>query len=350
MDRSVTRADAIATEDATEPVEKPTWRPRLAAWWAGDDIEGDVESPAKPPWQHRFTAWWGGYELGRPRRRIEVADIPAHESVPQVRESRVSPAIECLNQVWGEGFSSPGDAEYCCNLVRPIGLTDKLSMLELGAGLGGPARAISKEFGVWITGMELDRTLAAAGMDLSVAAGMGRKVPISPFDPKTAEFPERKFDCVFSKQGFCQIADQRDLAQKIERTLKYGGHLLYTDFVAADGAKGRSSLQQWLDTEPKPLSLVTANESTDILIESGLDPRVARDISDEYAEMITTTWTRWQEIVETINQFANRDQLMRALAQEVELWTNRSEAIQRGALKVYSFHATKRTACKGMSD
>ena len=41
---------------------------------------------------------------------------------------------------------------------------------------------------------------------------------------------------------------------------------------------------------------------------------------------------------------------MRAFALEGELWTNRSEAIQRGDLKVYSFHATKRTAGIGMSD
>ena len=329
--------------------ETAKWRPlkqRLASLWdrgAGADPAGQI-----PDWKLRLIAWWDGNEVDKPRATPVKIKRRRAKFEPELRESCLAPHIECKNFVWGEGFTSPGDAAYCCDLLRPTGLTSEYRrlqyMLDLGAGLGGPARAFAREFGVWVAGMELDRELATAGMELSVAAGMARKAPISVFNPKTTEIPERKFDCIFSKETLFLIAEKRALMRKIERGLKSGGHLMFTDYVAADGAIGKPALQQWIDSEPRIPHLITAAEFTDILTETGLELRVARDITDDFGGMLTKSWNNWKEIVETVDKHVSRDALMQELAKEVQLWTIRQQAIQSGDFKVFSFHATKRAA------
>ena len=335
------------------------WKRRLAALLGpglGKGLDKGADGGADRPisaWKLRFLAWWEGYELDRPQAPLAKPAKKKRRKVtiePQLRESRLAPRIECKNLVWGEGFTSPGDAAYCCDLVRPAGLTAKHSMLDLGAGLGGPARAFAREFGVWVTGMEIDRELADAGMELSVAAGMARKAPISVFNPKTTEIPDRKFDCIFSKETIFLVADKREFIRKIERGLKSRGNLMFTDFIAADGASGKPNLRQWINSEPGDPHPISAKETTGILAESGLEPRVARDITDEFEGMLTASWKNWKDIVETLDTYVNRDALMQELAKETQLWTIRQQAIQSGALKVFSFYATKRAAGKGMSD
>jgi len=49
-----------------------------------------------------------------------------------------------------------------------------MSILDLGAGLGGPARILVEKLSLWITSREISAELARAGMDLSIAAGMAK--------------------------------------------------------------------------------------------------------------------------------------------------------------------------------
>ena len=115
-------------------------------------------------WKTRLHAWWEGYELPVPAAPPERM-APARLVMPNAKaagyRSAVDPAsalslpqLQVLRKIWGGDFVSPGDAEHILDLVKPLGLNPKMSLLDFGAGIGGPARAISKEFGVWITGLE----------------------------------------------------------------------------------------------------------------------------------------------------------------------------------------------------
>ena len=46
------------------------------------------------------------------------------------------------DRLWGEGFTTPGGAEYVINFIQLLDLSEKKSLLNVGAGLGGPARSI----------------------------------------------------------------------------------------------------------------------------------------------------------------------------------------------------------------
>ena len=96
-------------------------------------------------------------------------------------------------------------------------------VIIIGAGLGGPARVLAKEFGVWITGVEQSRELAAAGMELSTMAGLGKKAAIVPYDPAAPEPFERNFDRVLAKDGMFTVADKGHLIACVAKKLKAEG-------------------------------------------------------------------------------------------------------------------------------
>lgn len=313
-------------------------------------MEGEEKQTARHGFKERFAAWWEGYELedlvkqnGRRSTRPRAREVP-------LKESRFTPRVECLNQVWGEGFAAPGDAEFCCGLATPVGLTGKHRVLALATGLGGPARAFVEEFGCWVDAMDQDKELVEAGMAMSDAAGLGRRASVSEFNQETTELPERTYDCVFGRELLHALEDKRDLIRRIETTLKYGGHLLFTDYVVGEGRRNSPSFKEWLQAEPKDLFVASVQETSNIIVESGLEPRVVRNISESYLEYITATWSRWQEIVDAINEFSSKTEILGHLVDEVTHWTNRAAAIRRGDIQVYSFHATKRRAAQSMSD
>lgn len=313
-------------------------------------MESARKQTAGHSFKERFVAWWEGYELEDVAQQKGGKPTRSRRSSKPLKDSRFTPRVECLNQVWGEGFAAPGDAEFCASLLTPIGLSGQNKVLALAAGLGGPARAVAEAFGCWVDAMDADPELVEAGMELSDAAGMAKRVPVSQFDPESSELAERAYDCVFTRELLHTVADKRSLVGRVEAALKHGGHFLFTDYVVGDGRRNSAGFKEWLESEPSERHVSSVQETSNIVVESGLEPRVVRNITETYLEHITATWSRWQEIVDAINAFKTKREILGHLIDEVTLWTNRAAAIRRGDIQVYSFHATKRRAAQGMSD
>jgi len=290
-------------------------------------------------------AWWEGHDM--PDSSVypapEIA-VDEEASAVEPKQSRFTPRVECLNLIWGDGYSGPGNDRFYCDMVRPMGLNSELSMLELGAGLGGGARAIAKEFGVWVLGFEQDRELQAAGRELSEFAGLGRKAEICQFQPKTLELPHRKYDCVFGKEFMSTIADKRPMIQQIEKSLKYGGHFMIADFAIEDDDRRAPEIQKWLKSRHAPRNILSPKSMAATIVESGLENRVARDITDQYMQMITDAWRCWQDVVQEIEHYVEREAIFKELQGQVLIWTELIDILRAGNLRFFSYHATKRSS------
>ena len=67
--------------------------------------------------------------------------------------------LALVHQLWGAGFIFPGGEIETLRLARPLGATEATSLLIVGIGSGGPASAVARNMGTWVTGMESDRSL-----------------------------------------------------------------------------------------------------------------------------------------------------------------------------------------------
>ncbi len=318
-----------ATQAAKDVKGAFSVRERLTAWWEGYDL---LETPAEPA------------PAAEPTDGPEVAHVVHYEPPKQRWETS---RVVLVQKVWGEGFTTPGGRNHVLTMVQIFGLDPAMTVLDLGSGLGGAARIMCEKFGVWVTGFEVDKALAEAGMALSVKAGMGEKAPIHAFDPATFTHKQGSVDCVFSKEFLFTVKDKRKFLKAVEDLMKPKGQFLFIDFMLAKRHLRTPILETWLENEPQRPLPWAIEDYQEALGELRLDIRVTEDVTKAFRAMVIKGWADYTESTgpgSVGNEFAP------ALVDEVELWTRRIQAIDSGDLKVCRVHAFKKEMGGMMSD
>jgi len=126
--------------------------------------------------------------------------------------------------------------EACDELIEVLGFDDTVNILDIGSGIGGPARYLSMKTGCSITGVELQKDLNDAARELTERVGLSEKVKFV-----TGDFVERfqcqdadlqvKFDHMISLLVILHVADRQALLQASYDSLKPGGTFLIEDFA-----------------------------------------------------------------------------------------------------------------------
>lgn len=281
--------------------------------------------------------------LSRLRREHDVAP-PAEAGGREANADSAEPgaAIAPLNPLtirqwlWGPGFATPGDAAYVLGLVKPFAANPAMSMLDVAAGLGGPARAIAEAFGTYITGLERDAELARLGMQMSTAAGMQKRAPVSPIDPETFELRAGAFDCILGRGATYMVQDKERFLRVLGLGIKPRGQLLLADFVADTAALDRPEFITWSALQPHPPRLWTLQQYTDCLKSLGFDLRITEDISEAYKMQIVLGWDR---LVREVKLKALPRLHKLQVVDEAERWVKTIAAIEAGVVKPYRFYA-----------
>ncbi len=100
--------------------------------------------------------------------------------------------------------------------MKPFAINNSMSILDFGCGAGGPARAIAKEFDVWITGIERDREQVDLGKLLSAKAGLERKAEIIGYDPENFVTRSGGFDCILSIETMFRFEAREVILARLE--------------------------------------------------------------------------------------------------------------------------------------
>lgn len=314
----------------------------------------------KIPLKTKFKVWWEGYDIedveARLRALREASPTPARAAAPEPaipHRRPVAPAmtwdadrVEIAQYIWGEGYCGPGGPDHVVSLSKLLSLSPEMSALIIGAGLGGPARVLAMEFGVWITGAEQSPELAAAGMELSTMAGLAKKAPIVHYDPAAAEPFDRNFDRVLSKDGLFTVADKGHLIACIAKKLKAQGLFLLTDYFLRDEAAAEShEYRTWRDGEPVTPYPITGDAMVALLTGNGLTVRVNEDISQHYAAMIAQAWADAGKVASALKTKGEQGrQQMDTLVREAELWSRRAALLTSGELQLRRILAVKNGA------
>ncbi|MGH6893829.1 MAG: SAM-dependent methyltransferase [Dongiaceae bacterium] len=305
----------------------------------------------KRPFKQRFLAWWEGQDLP-PMEAPPMAPPPMSEAAiepppPPVKlEPWENPAIRVRQAIWGEGFRSPGGASFALELVKPFAINNSMSILDFGCGAGGPARAIAKEFDVWITGIERDREQAELGKLLSTRAGLERKAEIIAYDPENFVTRSGGFDGMLSIETLFRFEAREVILARLENLLKTRGQLTVADYVRADQVQADDPLFATAFGAGTP-PLWTKGEYEKRFNELKFDLRVSEDITEKYrwmALMALDQVTKMPEGRAVIRTFPD------AFMAEVGDWERRLTAMEAGVLKVWRFYGIKMGAAGLMSN
>ena len=120
-------------------------------------------------------------------------------------------------------------------LAGAAGLTTGDTVLDVGCGIGGPARYLASKFGCRVTGIDLSPSFVEAAEYLTVRCGLGDRVTFKVGNALHLPFDDGAFDSVFLQHVAMNIADRAALYGEIHRVLKLRGRLATYDLVLKDG-------------------------------------------------------------------------------------------------------------------
>jgi methyltransferase family protein len=300
-----------------------------------EQADGTRQAAHKPPLLARLGTWFGGAAGDRVAPPVRPKPSPA--GTPAAGEA--IPAFDPLafaQALWGPGFAAPGGEQHVLDLVQPFTLDPAMSMLDISAGLGGAARVIANRFGVYVTGLERDLTIAQRGMVISVLQDMAKRAPVSVYDPESVELRAGAFDCILGRQATYAVRDKERLLRVLILSLKGRAQLLLTEFVADPKAGARPELAAWSGQLPRPPVLWTVEQYTDCLAGLGFEIRVTEDITATYRGLILSGWGQFLRTA-ALRKLPKPH--LAAILGEVEFWLRTTAALESGALKVYRFYA-----------
>ena len=236
--------------------------------------------------------------------------------------------------LWGEGFLAPGGPDHILDLVKPLHLAAGSLLVDLAAGLGGPARVIARRTGAWVTGLERSREAASRGMALSTGAGLAREAAVRPYNPDSLELEHRAFDAAFARFASWELAERERFLRCVIQGLARGGRLLLVDLVA--GGEGGEEFQSWRDAAGLPPPLWTADQYTDCLAAAGMEVHFTIDATATHRALLREGWRRLGTRLEGLDP-----EMLLAVADVTRLWLTQAAALDAGALAITCLCASR---------
>lgn len=108
-------------------------------------------------------------------------------------------------------------------------------LLDIGSGIGGPARYLAKRFGCHISGVDLTAEFCDVATALTKLLRMEGQVDFRQGDALKMSFADATFDGAYSMNVSMNIADKAGLYREIHRVLKPGGWLMLSEIAQGPG-------------------------------------------------------------------------------------------------------------------
>ena len=125
-----------------------------------------------------------------------------------------------LDQFHGGGLG------FTRRLADLAGLKPGMHVLDVGGGLGGPARTLAVEFGCLVTVLDLAESYVEAGRMLTSLMGLDDRVTFHVGDALDLPFEGGAFDAVWTQNSGMNIADKERLYAGFRRVIVPGGLLV----------------------------------------------------------------------------------------------------------------------------
>ena len=107
-----------------------------------------------------------------------------------------------------------------------------MQVLDVGGGLGGPARTLAAEFGCRVTVLDITREYCRVGEALTERTGLGERVTFRCASALDMPFADESFDVVRTQHSNMNIGDKERLYGESRRVLRPGRLLALHEIMA----------------------------------------------------------------------------------------------------------------------
>ncbi len=125
-----------------------------------------------------------------------------------------------------------GGKDATMRLAHLAGLRPGLRVLDVGGGLGGPARTLAAHFGCHVTVVDLTESYVRAGAALTARLGLSDRVTHRTGDALALEVGADPFDRIWTQNSGMNVPDKERLYAGFARLLGQGGLLAMQEPMA----------------------------------------------------------------------------------------------------------------------
>lgn len=120
-------------------------------------------------------------------------------------------------------------------LVARMQLRPGDHVLDIGSGLGGPARTLAETSGCRVTGIDLSVACCAAANTFSRWRGLDGRVSFCAADATALPFASASFDAALTVHAAMNIADKKGFYAQARRVVRAGGIFAVYDVLQGEG-------------------------------------------------------------------------------------------------------------------
>ena len=209
------------------------------------------------------------YSRGHLRERLR-ATLAAEGADPD------QPTVEALaphDQFHGRGLDATEEVAGMLSLKA----TDRI--LDIGSGIGGPARYFAHRFGCRVVGIDLTPEFCDVARELTRALGLQDRVSFEQGDVLKMPFADASFDGAYSMNVAMNIADKDGLYREVRRVLKAGAPLVLSELARGPGPEPQYPTP-WAETAAASF-LATPAETLRRLEANGFSIVLSRETAEQ---------------------------------------------------------------------
>ena len=137
--------------------------------------------------------------------------------------------LAALDQFHSRGLAATAE------LANLAGITADMLVLDVGSGVGGPARFLAATYGCRVTGVDLSQPFVDAARYLTERTGQSGQVSFQTASALELPFDAGGFNVVLLQHVAMNVSDRARLYREIRRVLKSGGRFATFDVVLNSG-------------------------------------------------------------------------------------------------------------------
>lgn len=158
-----------------------------------------------------------------------------------------------------------------------------MNILDVGCGIGGPARTLAADFGCRVVGLDITESYVQAAKMLTEKVGLSESVSFKVGNALDLEFDAETFDVVWSQNAIMNIENKSQVFQEMHRVLRKQGNLAMEAILADDTSEDRFPVF-WAD-EKSVSFVVGAEQLNQLLVDTGFNQVGWEDVTNTSIEL-----------------------------------------------------------------
>lgn len=249
--------------------------------------------------------------------------------------------VALLEQVWGDGFLSPGGPDEIKRIVKGVDFSNT-KVLDIGCGTGGIGQFLTETFNpARLVGIDIDPGLVEHANSRASKAGLDGQLMFKCVEPGPLPFANDSFDVVFSKDAMIHIADKETLFKDIFRVLAPGGVVAACDWMSSNDGPFSPELKRYIELEDLGFGMGSPARYSNAMAEAGFADIRMTDRNTWYKGIVTKeldalSGPLYANLIERLGQdFVDHS---------IRVWQALKIVVDRGELRPTHMRAHKPTA------